>query len=217
MRGGARTKGFPLLALAVVSLGLALLLLTLAFGDFAHGNSYGPDDGYAGNPPLFLECTLCHYSYPVNSGDGSLALLNLPASYVAGSTYTLALALSDPGQMRWGFEVTALDPSGDQAGDLVVTDAFATQLSDNPGSSADFLKQTQDGTYFGTPNGSPGWSFDWVAPNAPSVTFYVAGNAADGSEEPSGDYIYVREYTILQASTPTDASSWGQIKALYRR
>lgn len=217
MRSRIHARGIPLLiSFAIVSLG-AFLLLTTAFGDFAHGSANGPDDGYAGNPPDFLNCTVCHFDFPPNSGDGALQILNLPPVYVPGSTYTLMVALTDPGQQRWGFEVTVLDAVAQQAGTLVVTDAVRTKLSDNAGSDPDYLKHTFEGTDMGVPDAAPGWSFDWVAPNLPSVTFYIAGNAANASEDPSGDYIYTREYTIQQGTTATDASTWGKIKTLYSR
>jgi len=191
-----------------------LFLLTMAFGDFAFGSANGPDDGYAGNPPLGLDCTICHFDFPPNSGDGSLEILNLPPVFVPGSTYTLMVALSDPGQMRWGFEVTVLDVADQQAGTLVVTNPAVTKLSDNTDPDPDYLKHTFDGAYF-APDVSPGWTFDWVAPNLPSVTFYIAGNAANASEDPSGDNIYTRSYTILQGTNATEPGSWGKIKSLY--
>jgi hypothetical protein len=217
MRSRTQVRGIPLLiSFALVGLA-AFFLLATAFGDFAHGSANGPDDGYAGNPPDFLDCTVCHFDYAPNSGDGALQIMNLPPAFVPGSTYTLMIALTDPGQERWGFELTVLDAAAQQAGTLVVTDAARTQLSDNVGSDPDFIKHTFAGTDSGVPDAAPGWTFDWVAPNIPSVTFYIAGNAANFSEDPSGDYIYTRQYTIQQGATAADATSWGKVKALYSR
>lgn len=215
MRNGARLKKFPLLLLFLI-LVLALFLLTTAFGDLVYASSFGPDDGFNGDPTNGLDCTVCHFDFPVNSGDGAVALTGLPAAFVPGTTYNLLATLQDVGQQRWGFEVSVLNGSNQQAGDLTVTDAVNTQLSDNPGVFADYMKQTFDGTYWPTPDGPVQWAFDWVAPNASSVTFYIAGNAANGSEDPSGDYIYTQQYTLTQATTSTEITSWGKIKALYR-
>lgn len=214
MRSGARVRGIPLLASSFVVSALTLFLLTMAFGDFAFGSANGPDDGYAGNPPLGLDCTICHFDSPPNTGAGNLEILNLPTTFVPGSTYTLMVALSDPGQMRWGFELTVLNVGDEQAGELVVTDPVVTKLSDNADPEPDYLKHTFDGAYF-APDVSPGWTFDWVAPNLPTVTFYVAGNAANASEEPSGDRIYTRSYTIMQGTNATEPGSWGKIKSIY--
>ncbi|MBP8137654.1 MAG: hypothetical protein KAY61_05565, partial [Candidatus Eisenbacteria bacterium] len=58
------------------------------------------------------------------------------------------------------------------------------------------------------------WSFDWTAPSSPagSVTFYAAGNAANGSEEPSGDWIFTTSATALDTTTATRRVSWGAVK-----
>lgn len=201
------------LALAwLLPLAVALLIALSPLKAFSYDE--GPDDGYAGNPPAYENCTVCHDSYPINSGDGGVVLLNLPTSFVPGNAYDLLVRVYDPGQIRWGFELTVLGPSDEQAGDLVVLDAVETQLSDNPFGLADFLKQTFDGTHEGSP-GPTTWPFRWVAPNVPTVTFYVAGNAGDASYDPAGDYIYLQQVHINQATTGTEGSSWGKIKSLY--
>jgi hypothetical protein len=130
-------------------------------------------------------------------GNGSIALLGLPAGYEPGLTYSVTLRLADPGQGRWGFELTAIDDVNlDQAGTLIATDPVNTQLSDNPGPDPDYLKHTTEGTHDGVPDGPVTWSFDWTAPAAGNVTFYAAGNAADGNGAPTGDYIYLLERPV---------------------
>lgn len=191
-------------------------LVLLAAVPQAFGSAYGPSDHKAGNPPLYRDCTLCHNDYERNTGDGDIELLNLPPVFVPGNAYDLLVRIYDPGQMRWGFELTVLNAAAEQAGSLVLLDAVNTQLSDNAGTAADFIKHTFAGTSWGTPDGPVDWPFRWVAPNEPSVTFYFAGNAADGTEDPANDYIYVRQAVVNQASTATASSSWGQVKALFR-
>lgn len=197
------------------SLGAIMVLLVVAF---AAGRSLaseiGPIDNVAGNPPAYLDCTLCHDTYPANSGDGGIALLNLPAAFVPGTAYDLALQIDDPGQLHWGFELTVLGSSNEQAGDLVVLSPGETQLSDNPGTEADFLKQTDAGGHEHLP-GPIVWPFRWIAPGLSSVTFYFAGVAGDLSFDPSGDYVYVQQRSLSQAPTGVESGSWGRIKALY--
>ncbi|MBU0520143.1 T9SS type A sorting domain-containing protein [bacterium] len=169
---------------------LFIALTLMLFGvtsAFAH--SGGPLDNLAGNPPDNNNCTLCHSTFPVNSGSGTLSLTGLPANYTPGNTYTISVNLADPVAARWGFEVTSLDAGNNQAGAFVVTDPVNTQLSDNTGSSADFLKHTSTGTYVGSAS-SASWSFDWTAPASGDVTFYFAGNAANSNGFTTGDYIY---------------------------
>src|SRR5262245_15237315 len=98
MRNSSVRRWAPAARLAT---GLALSGLLAAAPAFAYPD--GPPDGFAGNPPNFFSCVLCHGTYDVNSGDGSLELLGLPAAYTPGATYDLTVKLQDPGQMRWGF------------------------------------------------------------------------------------------------------------------
>jgi len=183
----------------------------------ARAFSDGPPDGFCGNPPAMNNCTLCHLDYPLNSGNGSLELLNAPDAFVPGQLYDLVVRLADPGQNRWGFQLTVLGPGNQQAGLLTVTDAVRTQLSDNPGTMPDFLMHTAPGTQEGTPNGPVTWSFQWTAPDVTSVTFYVAGNAADGTFDPGQDYIYTTALSIDQGIVAVEERTWGTIKSLYRR
>jgi hypothetical protein len=150
----------------------------------------GPPDGYAGNPPLYRTCTDCH---GFAQGDGNLALLDLPlpSGYSAGATYDLRVELADTGQQRWGFEVTVLDGAGQQAGTLIASDPLFTQLSDRPAPDPDYLKQTLEGTFWGVPDGPVTWTFQWIAPaSGGDVTFYLAGNAANGNNRNTGDFVY---------------------------
>lgn len=178
--------------------------------------SSGPPDGFAGNPPAVLDCTVCHADFPVNSGNGSLSLADLPPSFVPGVAYDITVVLSDPGQRRWGFELTVVgeDPEV-EGGTMVVTDPVNTQLSDSESPTPDYLKHTSAGTRAGTPDGPVSWTFRWVAPDLSSVSFYLAGNAANNDGSPGEDYIYLESYAVPQGPTAATASSWGRVKSLY--
>lgn len=199
-----------------------VLLACCALPVTAFAYSSGPPDGFSGNPPFDSDCTTCHFSFDVNSGDGNLEILGLPPEYEPGATYPLTVRLSDPGQVRWGFELTVLDDLdfGLQGGQLEVTDPVSTQISIDPENEADYLKQTSDGIRDGVPDGPVDWTFSWIAPGPEkqSVTFYIAGNAADGDYSLTNDYIYTRTYTLRPSeTTPVTASTWGRVKQLFRR
>ena len=167
-----------------------LLVLAAALGGARSASALptGPPDGFAGNPPANITCVDCH-GYAV--GDGSIALLGLPGSFTPGVSYDLTIQLQDPGQRRWGFELTVIDAPAHAAGTLTVTDAVKTQLSDNPGTDPDYLKQTLEGTQNGVLNGPVTWPFRWTAPPNPvTATFYLAGNAANGNNQNTGDFVY---------------------------
>lgn len=183
-----------------VSLSMIAAASVLATGR-ANAWSSGPPDGYCGNPPSMVTCEACHVS-PL--GDGTLSLTGLPAGgYEPGDTYSITVMLADSDQRRWGFELTALETAAyTQAGTFIVTDPINTQLSDHQSPNPDFLKHTLAGTHNGTPDGPVTWNFDWTAPITGNlVTFYVAGNAANGNGAPSGDYIYAIQRPVPPTTT----------------
>jgi hypothetical protein len=94
--------------------------------------------------------------------------------------------------MRWGFEMTALDSADQKAGTFAPLNSF-TQVINNQGPipSRQYIEQTTDGSFFGQHNGAS-WTFKWTAPAdvAGIITFYVAGNQANGDGNSSGDNIY---------------------------
>ena len=170
--------------------------------------SSGPPDSKAGNPPTNNYCTQCHASFTLNSGTGTLAIEGLPENgFVPENTYSLTVTLDDPNMMRGGFEVTVIYDAGGgnylMGGGFEVTDPTNTQLSDNTGSTPDFMKQTSTGSHAGT-SGPFSWSFDWVAPVelADMVTFYIVGNAANNNSSTNGDYIYGITEEVTQALPP---------------
>src|SRR6185436_6290161 len=98
--------GRQLLPAFQLAAGLALACVLSASSATAYPG--GPPNGFAGNPPSYNSCVLCHGDFELNSGNGSLELLGLPSAYASGATYDLTVRLRDPGQMRWGFELTVM-------------------------------------------------------------------------------------------------------------
>ncbi len=166
----------------------ALILLTIPI-TMAWGYSSGPPDGTAGDPPSNINCTQCHNSFAVNSGTGTLQLLDIPTVYRPDSTYTLTVSLDQAEQRRWGFEMTVILGSGDQGGVMTPIDN-TVQVSEGAGTTRDYAKQTIDGTFPG--QASTTWQLEWTAPPELSgaVDFYLAGNASNRDNNTTGDYIY---------------------------
>ncbi len=166
------------------------LLLPLA----AIAHSGGPQDMRTGAPGE-TTCTQCHNQFPLNSGDGSFNLQG-PAAWEAGQTYELSVEIEDPGQSRWGFEITQFG-----IGDFMIADALNTQFSASGGRQ--YVKHTSSGTMNGTADGPVSWSLLWTAPLGPdlpdNVTFYAAGNAANGANGNQGDYIFTSQLSIPMA------------------
>lgn len=185
-----------------------------------------PPASRTGAPGEFL-CTECHTG-GLNLVGGSLAIQNVPATYTPGQVYPITVQLQRTGQQRWGFELVPLrDSSGVSvmAGRLTATANTTTLQSGFIGGKqriyvSHFSNGTVDGTFFGTFNGPVSWTFNWTAPlqaGAGTVTFYCAGNAANGNGASGlGDVIYTT--TATSAEAPVTAASdvtWGKIKALY--
>ena len=167
-----------------------LVLLLIASSGNAFAFSFNPPDEKTGAPNE-TTCMDCHAGNDLNTSGGSL-MLTIPETYEPNQVYTIIVNLSRTGQSRWGFQMTALDADGARAGSFAADDAGNTQLSN--ANSKQYIQHTTDGTAAGI-NDAHSWEFQWTAPDADigPITFYAAGNAANGDFGATGDYIYTTE------------------------
>ena len=174
--------------------GVLLVLFVVSTGSVL-AFSFDPPDERTGAPGE-ANCTMCHAGNALNASGGSL-MLTIPETYQPNEVYTIVVNLSRTGQSRWGFEMTALDADGASAGSFAADDAENTQVSET--NNKQYIQHTSIGTAQGT-NDTHSWEFQWTAPDADMgpITFYAAGNAANGDFGASGDYIY----TVQEESTP---------------
>jgi uncharacterized protein (TIGR03437 family) len=182
------------------SLGLAQI--------FAH--SYGPAPRVTAAPgDNPIACTQCHTGTALNGGSGSVSIgLQSGAVYIPGIKQRITVHVADPTQQRWGFELTARldsEPKNGQAGQLIPVDNFTQVICEDAGpqpcsSGVSFIQHTSAGTRKGTNNGAT-FEFDWNPPstNAGPVTLYVAGNAANGDSNLTGDHIYTSSVQLNPA------------------
>lgn len=183
-----------------------------------------------GSHPEEPNCTQCHLSFDneaqpipnLNVAGGHVSVLDLPSYWVPGRTYTLRVELACDSSAvailpRWGFQLTAYDAAtGAGAGTFAVRDPDTVQVVSSPSGPWADRSYVEHGP-FGNHDGALGpvtWSFDWTAPAAPAgtIVFAVAGNAANGSEEPSGDWIYTATASVLDTTTGVRRVSWGEVK-----
>ena len=150
--------------------------------------SSGPPSNFCADPPSFNNCTACHSSFLLDSGAGSVTI-GAPERYVPGNTYNIDVSVADPAAMRWGFQLTALDRNGQQAGAMSTNQPGVIQIQ--AGGGREWVNHDSGGTAQGTPNGHT-WTFQWTAPAAGTgvVSFYAVGNAANDAQGSGGDYIY---------------------------
>lgn len=138
-------------------------------------------------------CAMCHVNFPLNEGrlhGGVFQIDGAPRSYTAGATYPMVVVVGQPGQSRWGFQLSArLADSGKQAGRLLSVDGM-TQVKEFGG--IQYLEQSAEGTRSGTADGTVEFRFNWIAPDSSEgqVIFNACGNAANSNDSPEGDYIY---------------------------
>ncbi len=186
---------------------LCLLILTLT--TLLLGFSDGPLPKLTGG---FQEetCHSCHNSFPLNEGrtlGGMFLLSGVPTNYQSGDSYPITIVIGQPGQRRWGFEMSVRSAaSGEQAGRLMTVDD-RTQLKAAEG--IQYIQHNSSGTQEGILNGPVEFHLNWIAPDpsAGLVFFNAAGNAADGSGDPAGDYIYTAgAFSSAFGSGPTPLS-----------
>ena len=181
-----------------LSLGILFTIYSLN-GSTVRAFSAGPDPGNTGAPGEFT-CASCHGGGP--SG-GTLSLSGLPANYSPNQEVTLTVTLSQANRGRYGFQLTAIDDSGKKAGDLTPNDN-RTQLKTDVvlGNQRQYIEHTSAGNAPSSP-GVGSWTFKWKAPaqSVGRVTFYFAGNAANGDFTPNGDTIYTNSQSIQPAAT----------------
>ncbi|MDE3198095.1 MAG: IPT/TIG domain-containing protein [Acidobacteriota bacterium] len=198
---------------------LALVCICVPVLLFAYAT--GPDAGYAGVPGEST-CANCHSG---GKGSGSVSV-KFPngLNYTPGVAQNLVVTVSDPVQRRWGFQLAArqagnsttqagqFTPGGDGYTQLVCTSPafFNEQYGNGCMNSATYPLQYIEHTLAGTRYGqgsSASFSFTWTPPadSTGNIAIYVAGNAANGDGNTSGDHIYTANYTLspAAATSPT--------------
>jgi uncharacterized protein (TIGR03437 family) len=192
---------------AIIAFAAGLPALVWAFSRGPDPRATGaPGDGTCAN-------TGCHVGTPVNGGGGGVAL-----SFSSGNTYTpgqtirvtVTITQANPVPRAYGFQLSARlasDTRAGQAGDfrvgaglVVICDNGNTKPATSP-CPANFPVQFVSHS---TPSTAGTWSFDWVAPatNVGDVIFYVAGNAANGDGNNTGDRIYTANSRLTVAAPP---------------
>jgi hypothetical protein len=177
-------------------------------------------------------CTLCHSANVlgippgINDPSGRLRILDVPATYLPHTVYTLRVHLehtwspmpADP--LRWGFQMQAVQAStGDSAGTWIMVpnsppDTFVIRKTTSISvyKNRRYIEHTRnpsnpvdpDGaTHFGE-LGPVEWHVKWKSPPGDSgkIYFFAAGNSAngDGVSIGSGDFIFTTAESTIGAS-----------------
>ncbi|HMV46639.1 MAG TPA: hypothetical protein PKD31_02630 [Blastocatellia bacterium] len=163
-------------------------------------NQGGPATQLTGAPGEQTCATAsCHVGNDPNGATGTLRISGLPAAYRPNQDIDLTVTLTQTNRPRFGFQITAIDDQGRKAGELIVTDTARTQkgIGFVGGNQREYVSHTLNGTLPNSAN-QGSWSLRWKAPaqSIGRVTFYVAGNAANGNGATSGDFIYTTNQSL---------------------
>ena len=183
---------------------LMILALSSLFTKTLFAWSTGPEAYRAGAPGDKGTCndSGCHNSYSLNSGSAKFSITG-PASYTQGETIKLKVSFGSSIGKLHGFEMTAIDADDNQIGKFKAI-GKTTQVI--PPNDYRGLKKEDEGTYIEHTfrgNKKKSWKVQWIAPDnaTGTVTFYAAGNDANGEGTNSGDYIYTTTREITASST----------------
>lgn len=182
---------------------LVALFTALAVGFAAVQNEGGPPRSRTGAPGEQNCSNSCHLS-TVNAGSGSLEIsVGGRADYVPGQTYEIVVSVMETGTSKFGYQLTALDAEGAQAGSFAAPDNQSIIVTGNVGGG---LREYAQHTRSGTPAANPGeksWTLEWTAPETGTgeVAFFAAAVAANGNGRNSGDQVYTASLTIDEAQS----------------
>ena len=207
---------------------LAAFLAVTAVPFYAQSSSFAGPAGYnaqlysfagpAGYNGHVLEggeprtCTVCHSSFALNSGTGSVSI-TAPSTVLPGQTVPITITVDNTtppapgGTSRQGFQVAVRDHAeplpeggGNFVGTITITDAVNT--GDAMGGEGNYVGHTQTGT------SQSSWTFDWTAPSDDGIqaTVYAVGNAANGGDFSEGDYIYSARASIQVTTVDGEAA-----------
>src|SRR5437899_7677105 len=165
---------------------LFTLFLGLGWAGFLFGYSMGPDPGVNGIFGPTCAQAGCHSGNPVNVAGGTLTLSGLPSAWTPGQTYPLTVTIAKPGQSRFGFQLSAVaDATTQQAGTLARISGNVFVVSNAGIQYIEHSNATSVNTF----------TVNWTAPSSAAVgtvRFNLAGNAANGDFNNTGDFIYTR-------------------------
>lgn len=181
----------------------------------AYAWSFGPKAYRTGAPVdngNTCRASRCHNSFPLNSGSAKFLITTNPTVYTPGKTIKVRVSFQNWTGILHGFEMTAVDTKGNRVGTFrkVSRKNNTTQVIP-PNSTDPFqrgLAAEDKGKYIEhtlAGNKKTSWTVKWHAPSTATglITFYAAGNDANGNGTSSGDHIYTTQLQINATSTAT--------------
>jgi len=149
--------------------------------------STNPPDGHTGAPGDLL-CSNCH-SLNGSPNQGTISVEGFPASVTPEQTYSLTVVNrnTNDGAVRGGFQMTILGPNNTRAGDMTLPSASSV-VSTSGGRQ--YFEHNPAVVY--PDSNVVKWTVQWKAPviaSGSKITWYAAGNIANGNFQSTGDRI----------------------------
>lgn len=197
---------------ALIKLAFIFIFFAVAFYGFMFGgrrpvdaSAFGPSASHT-DAPGEDNCTSCHVSFPVNSGGGSVTINGLPHDYLPNQQIPITVTTAQDGATLYGFQMTAIDSQGKTVGTFTLPTQNPAKMQTINGlvglQVRQYVEHTVDGLFTPGTFNSNSWTFQWTTPSqrVGKISFYAAGNAADGTGSPSGDNIYTGATATLSSS-----------------
>lgn len=181
----------------VVSVILFAIVFMIAFAATPGRSSSGAPPSHTGAPNEKTCATSgCHDDGKVNEGDAQVfvELENKHKSIKGGKTYPVKVRITDPGKVRFGFQLLAFDTiTNSSVGKFTIVDKERTQLVANMYElkNREYVTYTFNGTD-AVKKGVGEWIVNWTAPEnlSNSIVFYVGAVSANDDMSDKGDKVY---------------------------
>ncbi|HJQ68465.1 MAG TPA: choice-of-anchor V domain-containing protein [Blastocatellia bacterium] len=200
-----RQRHLKLISLAFFVAIISAFLLSDIVSQSVRGFSSGPPPERTGAPGE-RTCNSCH-SGPDPTG---LFTITAPSGYVPGQTYpiTVTHTTEDKSRMKWGFQLTCLTGSNQRAGNLIEDESTIVLMGEKEFFDRQYIEHNAGSTFEGQFFGAS-WTFNWTAPAADegTLTFYAAGNQADGGFTNADDQIYTTSRAMPPACVALSTST----------
>lgn len=147
----------------------------------------------------------CHVGTAVNGGGGNVQVTySGGASYTPGQAGTFTVTITDSAAQAYGFQASARlvsNLNGGQAGTFTAAQGSRVECEDGRALPCRDTAPVQFITH-ASRSTSREFTFSWTPPatNVGDVRIYVAGNAANRNDQPTGDRIYTANLTLTPAA-----------------
>lgn len=163
----------------------AILAVLAGFMMYSFPNN--PPNGVTGAPGEGT-CNNCH-SLGSGMQNGSISVTGMPATITPNTAYVLTMTSNNPNGLAElaGFQLTILNSNNQQAG--LITGASSGSHTENSG-GRQYWEHFPAQPY--PMSNVVMWTATWTSPNMPpntTITYYAAGNIANGNGFSTGDLI----------------------------